>query len=422
VYEFEAALEIDPASVELRRELAYLLLRMGRQAEAEMHFAAIAARAPEDLLSATQLGFLYLGKGDRDRAMPLLERVLHGHDEDLANRARAVLRLPQTLRRRADPRAESVEAKLMAERSWKAGYMKDALKYLQIAHEADPVDFSVMLRLGWVYNLLKQDSESQRWFNLARKSPDPAIAREADRAYNGLRVGRSALRVSGWAFPLFSSRWRDVFSYGQLKLEFKPRWPARPYLSMRFVGDARGSVGVGAPEYLSESAAIFAFGGVTRPWNGIVAWAEAGRALGYRREIRGARVLADYRGGAAYARRWGAAPGGEARGWAYETNADAVFLSRFGNDVLGVWHNRLGYVAGGAQWVWNFNLTADSKREYWANFGETGPGIRFRLPALRPPALVSIDLLRGVSTRNEGNPRPPNFFDFRAGLWYAFSY
>ena len=31
----------------------------------------------------------------------------------------------------------------------KAGYLKDALKYLTIAHENDPVDFSVMLKLGW---------------------------------------------------------------------------------------------------------------------------------------------------------------------------------------------------------------------------------------------------------------------------------
>ena len=45
----------------------------------------------------------------------------------------------------------------MAERSIKAGYMKDALKYLQIAHEGDPGDFEVMLKLGWTYNILHQD-------------------------------------------------------------------------------------------------------------------------------------------------------------------------------------------------------------------------------------------------------------------------
>ena len=42
----------------------------------------------------------------------------------------------------------------MAERSITAGYMKDALKYLKIAHESDPLDFAVMLQLGAAYNML----------------------------------------------------------------------------------------------------------------------------------------------------------------------------------------------------------------------------------------------------------------------------
>ena len=43
VPEFRAALALDPANVELRRELAYLLLRMNRQAEAEDEFRIITA-------------------------------------------------------------------------------------------------------------------------------------------------------------------------------------------------------------------------------------------------------------------------------------------------------------------------------------------------------------------------------------------
>ena len=77
--------------------------------------------------------------------------------------------------------AASVDAKEMAERSIRAGYMKDALKYLQMAHEADPADFNVMLKLGWTYNNLRDDGMAVRWFNLARRSPDPKIAAEAAR-------------------------------------------------------------------------------------------------------------------------------------------------------------------------------------------------------------------------------------------------
>jgi hypothetical protein len=44
--------------VNLRRELAYLHLAMERAAEAEAEFRAVMKLAPEDVLSAAQLGFL----------------------------------------------------------------------------------------------------------------------------------------------------------------------------------------------------------------------------------------------------------------------------------------------------------------------------------------------------------------------------
>jgi tetratricopeptide (TPR) repeat protein len=96
VPEFQAALKLDPGNVELRRELAYLLLRMDRQAGrrgAVPHPGR--EEAPDDLLAATQLGFLLYARGEQDAAQPLFDRVLAGDDEDLANRVRAVLRLPQ---------------------------------------------------------------------------------------------------------------------------------------------------------------------------------------------------------------------------------------------------------------------------------------------------------------------------------------
>ena len=100
VPEFRRALDLDPSNVELRRELAYLLLKMGRQGEAEAEFRIITSAAPGDLLSAAQLGFLLLAHGEQAAAIPLLERVLGGDDDELANRVRAVLRMPQKLHSR----------------------------------------------------------------------------------------------------------------------------------------------------------------------------------------------------------------------------------------------------------------------------------------------------------------------------------
>jgi hypothetical protein len=159
----------------------------------------------------------------------------------------------------------------MAERSMKAGYMKDALKYLQMAHEAQPADFDVMLQMGWAYNILHKDDEAVRWFDLARHSTDPKVAVEASKAWKNLHLANEQFRTTVWMYPIFSTRWHDRFSYGQFKAEWRPRSRIHPYFSVRFVGDTRVTIGGAvSPQYLSESSFIVAAGVATVPWHGIM--------------------------------------------------------------------------------------------------------------------------------------------------------
>lgn len=425
VYEFRLALELDPQNVELRRELAYLLLRMDQKAEAEREFQFLVEKAPDDHLSAAQLGFLYLARDDQRNAAPLLNRVLQGGDEELANRVRAVLHLPQVLGKHSEDPAvtPALDAKQMAERSLRAGYLKDALKYLQVAHEADPVDFSVMLKLGWTYNILRDDVQAYRWFDLARKSPDPQIAGEAGKAYRNLHANFARFRTSAWLYPLYSTRWRDLFSYGQIKTELRWRFPVHPYVSVRFIGDTRQTTGTILPQYLSESAFILGVGAATSPWHGLMGWAEAGSAMSY---LTGHK-LPDYRGGLSFYKDFGPGRGlgTESRGWFFDTTDDALFVSRFGNDFLIISQNRAGYTTGVGglvtQFYWNGNLTADQKREVWANFTETGPGMRFRFSLLPPSMWLTVNALRGSYTLPVDSSRQPTFLDLRAGFWYAIT-
>lgn len=421
VAEFFSALELDPANVELRRELGFLLLEMGRKEEAEREFRSL---AQQDLLSAAQLGFLLLERQDREGALAVLEPVLKSDDDELIARVRAALRLPAELRRRKPAEAAGeVGPKEMGERSYKAGYLRDALKYFQAAHEADPGDFSVMLRLGQTYNLLREDDQAVRWFDLARRNPDPEAAAEAARAYKNLRPQFARWRLTAWAFPFYSSRWRDLFSYGQVKADLRlGRLPLRPYLSLRFIGDTRRTTGEALPQYLSESSFLVAFGLATRYWHGAMLWAEAGSALRYTGAAeRGGRMVPDYRGGVSFARGKGHLLGGEAGGWFAETHDDGVFVSRFDNDFLLYAQNQAGYTFGGrtlsAQLYWNGNLTADVKKQYWANFVELGPGLKVRWAPL--PFVFSVNAVRGCYLRNSGNPQATVYTDVRAGFWYA---
>jgi hypothetical protein len=272
------------------------------------------------------------------------------------------------------------------------------------------MDFEVMLKLGWAYNILKDDREAVRWFSIARNSPDAGTASEASRAYGNLTPSLRRLRTTVWMFPTISTRWRDTFVYAQVKTELHWAFPLRPYVSLRFIGDARGAVRMGAnisPQNLSERSMIAGLGLATPVYRGLMAWFEAGEALGKN-------ATPDYRGGISYANSLHAPHHLFA-----ETTDDGVFISRFGNDTLLYSQNRTGRSFGeDLQLYWNWNATVDAKGEYWANTVETGPGVRFRVN----PLLFTVNFLRGAYLVNQSNPYRPNFNDIRIGVWYAFTH
>ena len=447
VYEFRQALEVDPGNDALHRELAYLLLEMSGHGlsqqdqpavdparapqdpavleEAVEEFKTIVNTSPDDYVAAAQLGLLYLAADQSDLAMPFLKEAMAHADSTTANHVRMALKLPlQLVERTAEvtPAVSPIDPLILGDRSYKAGFLKDAKRYFTAAHERSPDDAAIELKLGWTNNMLHDDAAAVRWFDIARKSDDPGIASQAKRAYENLRPEVERFRSTVWVYPLYSSRWHDVFGYGQLKTELRmKKFPLHPYASLRFVGDERRTTGGISPENLSESSFITGLGVSTDAWHGAMGWFEAGITNSY---LNGTH-LQDYRGGLSYSRTIGASLVAEHGGWFAETTADSVFVSRFDNDLLNYSQVKTGYTSAlGAfkiQVFWSNNLTFDVQRQYWANFIETGPGFRFRPPGAPKSLAITVGGVRGAYLRNEENPNRPNFFDFRAGVWYAFT-
>ncbi len=426
VYEFRDALELDPGNVALHRELAYLLLKMSEKdpalrEQAILEFKSIVNLAPDDFVASAQLGLLYLADDLDSLAMPLLHRVLDHANPATANRVRMALRMPLVLEdRQAVP--SPLDPLLLGQRSYDAGFLRDAKRYFLEAREQNPFDAMIALKLGWTENMLHDDESAIRWFDIARQSTDPAIAQEADRAYQKLRPDNELIRTTLWVYPLYSSRWRDVFGYGQIKTELRMRkLPLHPYVSIRFVGDERRSTGGVAPQNLSESAFILGAGIATQSWRGAMAWFEAGSAIGYLTGV----PSRDFRGGVSYSKTYGASIAAEHGGWFLETLGDSVFVSRFDDDLINYSQSRIGFTTTWgpfkAQPFWTNNVTFDVKRQYWANYVETGPGFRFRPPGAPKSFWVTLGAVRGAYLMNEGNPWRPNFNDIRAGIWYAFT-
>ena len=163
--------------------------------------------------------------------------------------------------------------------------------------------------------------------------------------------------------------------------------------------------------------------------HGLTGWFEAGEAVKYlstRKDV--GSMTPDYRGGIAYAKGFGHLLN-SSKGLFFENNEDGIFVSRFQNDLLFYTQNRSGYTFSRseslgfqAQIYLNYNATVDRLHQYWANYAEIGPGLRFRFSGLPKSMLFSVNFLRGAYLINQDNPRRPNFFDLRAGFWYAFTH
>lgn len=403
-YEFADAIKLDPRNVALRRELAFLYLAMHKEAEAVEQFQQILALAPGDKLAQKQLDAL---RGLKTR-----------------NEASAAKEKPAAA-------AKAPDAKEMGEKSLSLGYLQDAIKYLEQAHEQHPDDAEVMLKLGWAYNQAKNDKEAVAWFNRARHAGDPQIPAEASKAYHNLN-GDTLPVTTAWVLPMYSSRWGDLFSYGQLKRTIplpgmrKVNRLVAFYVSMRFDGDVKSSLEAHAvePQYLSLSSFIFGVGAASKTWHHLTGWVEAGEAVNYlpfRHDEGGA--VPDYRGGLNYARGFGHLLGANS-GMFYETANDAIYVSRFDKDWFFYSQHRAGrtFALGegtSLQALFNVNFVHDLKDQYWAETLEMGPGVRMHLRFMPPHSYFSTDFLRGVYLNNEYNPRKPNYNDIRVSFWYA---
>ena len=419
--EFRRALELTHEDTALRRDLAYLLLEVGNTEEARKEFEIILDQDPDDLLSAAQLAFLYLERRNEAAAVQLLERARRSPDGDVARRAQEVLQ--EIKESQAKPHRQ------LGEKSLDASYLKDAKREFLRAYEIKPDDHTVALKLGVVHNLLRQDREALKWFRLAAASPDPAIAGQAQQSYENLAPQFRRVTTTLWTYPFYSSRFNTAFNYSQLKSEFRlGRLPLRPYLSLRFVGDVTQRTGQALPQFLSESSFIAGLGVRSPTHQGVTLWAEAGEALNYLgdRPPGVPRAGPDYRGGINWFGALGPTLANRWSGKFIESNFDGVYVSRFDDDLVAYWQLRPGYRLKprsglNAQVYFNLNLTADTKRQWWANYAEVGPGVRIRIPTVSSPMDFSISVVRGVHLRNEFNPRRPNYWDVRVGLWYSFA-
>jgi hypothetical protein len=279
--------------------------------------------------------------------------------------------------------------------------------------------------------MLKEDATALRWFRLAAAGDDPQVAATALRAARNLEPALRKVAYTFWTNPVLSSRWRDLFGYGQWKAELRSkRLPFRPYLSLRFNSDLRTRSEAERPLFYSDGGWTLGLGVSARPRKDLYLWGEVGNTLSYyARPVPGTgRLYPDYRGGATWFRAWGPSLYTDLPGYRRFTDlaVASIFISRYSNDLFNYVQSRAGYHLPrvgmmNSQAYLSANFVKDIRGLYWANFVEAGPGFTFGFRNF-PQMQTSVGLLRGVYTNNLYNPRRPNFLDLRVNIWYSRSF
>ena len=292
VAEFRRALALDPANIELRRELAYLLLRMERESRGR---DGIPDPQERPRRSARRHSARLPAPGSRRTAPPSPSSTAFWPAATRISPTASApcCTCPRSCAPAPAPRPASIDAWVMAERSIKAGYMKDAVKYLEAAHEdgSAPTSTSSSNSAGPTTSCTR--TEAFRWFDLARKSPDPRSPPKPARPGRSCAPAR-ALSHLRLGVPLFSTRWHDVFSYGQVKIESPPRHSCPSLLERpRCRGHAPPHRGRPSRSRCRKPPSLWP--PASPPTRG-TAWS-AGREAGQSLSYLNGRLQPDYRGG-----------------------------------------------------------------------------------------------------------------------------
>jgi tetratricopeptide (TPR) repeat protein len=182
---FTAAWRLRPDRRDLLLDLGRVWKEMGRKEDSIAGLVAAwrgaSARVSEQARELLPERYPYLSEFERALALDPGNVPLQKDVEYFRNLSsgKAPADAAPVLKAREDSTPTASNAKELGIRSLDKAYLGDALKYLHIAHENAPEDYEVMLKLGWAYNIVKDDQEALRWFDQARQSPDPAVSSQA---------------------------------------------------------------------------------------------------------------------------------------------------------------------------------------------------------------------------------------------------
>lgn len=271
-----------------------------------------------------------------------------------------------------------------------------ALAFQKKAYALNESEFLAM-QIGYTLQKMHDGKESIRYFNLAKKSQDKAIKKQAQNALDNL----SGISHSLLPNPYFSEIYFAPFYFSRFDLAVMPsifrlgKWleddkGTQVYLSVRYTKDNKSQNKNQISQIFEDNVFVSAIGASTRFFNDypIRIFIEAGMATDLIYQNRD-KSRWDVRGGGFYANNWHHQKNKNAfinqiLGDETSLYADAIYFSRYDNNIISTinfrHHNYLmqnkkvglvdRYLLGRASF--------DTNQDFFNNFIEYGIGVSFK--------------------------------------------
>ncbi|GAC1407679.1 MAG: hypothetical protein NVSMB6_05710 [Burkholderiaceae bacterium] len=273
-----------------------------------------------------------------------------------------------------------------------------------------PGDPPASLQRGYELDELGRSAEALDAFRALQTSTDPDVAKKARTEIAArLAAGREA-KGSVFGYAEHESRFSDMFYGTDVSYNLSSGHRIIPYAVLHFTSDTHSGV-PDVSEVFQDNAAVFNVGVKTPLGHHATAFVEAGYGFGLRLQP----SVADLRAGVNYYTETSLKKGAHT-----VLDASVVHYSRFGG-------NNIGYASltrdfplmGRLRGVVGANLAADSRREFFNNFGETFGGVQYGLHGLtlRVVHVYGVYLDRGTA-----RPAVPGYSTTRPMLMFGFEF
>ncbi|WP_133127753.1 tetratricopeptide repeat protein [Legionella nagasakiensis] len=292
------------------------------------------------------------------------------------------------------------------------GHTIEAINYFTKAYDQSD-EPSLAMQLAYLYDQINNKPAAYQYFRLASRSLNTKLSFAAKNALTML----GGQQTKALPPPYFSEIYFNPFTQSRFGLTVTPfvfrigieqhnPMQSKTYLFFRRTDDNRSENLGEISQIYEDNVQIMGIGGQITPFRGlpIVGFIETGAAydLVYRDRNR---WRGDLRGGFMYYQEYGARP-------AYfdklqisscyysDWYADAIYFSRYNNNVIGLIRTHQGmrllqYHSSMLNLYMTGRVIADTRREFFNNLAEIGPGIAF-VPSNRFNLQLRFEHIKGA--------------------------